>query len=248
MSALTVELGQRLPDLYTEMFAFVLQLSLSNDPGPADALRVQVNRLLGEVAAKASEAGYSQSAVEATRYAVVALVDELVLTSNWPCKNAWLGKPLQMEHFGSFAAGEQFFQRLDQIRGVQDAQRADVLEVYTLCLWLGFKGKYGGVQGMEQLRQLRATLIGELATAPTTPAPSQSKAVSTRDQAIGRARRKSDPKDMSPAWHPPSQALTMPSDLPVRPVLVASLALLALVYALLAGILSAGVSSVVQGS
>ncbi len=171
-----------------------------------------------------------------------------MLTSRWQAvKEPWLGKPLQLEHFGTFAAGEEFFRRLDAIRASQDPQRLDVLEVYTLCLCLGFKGKYGGVQGLETLRQLREELTGELYTAQLPTAPVQSVAVSARDQAIGRSRRKTNATDLSPAWRPPSQTLTLAKDLPARPALVACLATLLVVYGVLSALLGARASSVLEG-
>jgi len=47
-------------------------------------------------------------------------------------------------------AGELFFQYLQQILGRSDSEDvADLLEVYELCLLLGFKGRYSASRGAE---------------------------------------------------------------------------------------------------
>src|SRR5210317_728325 len=98
--------GTRLPDFCTEFFAFILELTQAHDPGDADKLRVRVNQFLDQIHANGLRIGHSEGGLNQAKYAMVALVDEIVLTSNWPIKNSWMAKPLQMEHFNSFAAGE----------------------------------------------------------------------------------------------------------------------------------------------
>ena len=96
--------------------------------------------------------GYSSADVGLAVYAFVAFLDESVLTSNQPMFAGWSGQPLQAEMFRDHMAGEMFFQRLDELLGQQDSEDlADVLEVFQLCMLLGFRGKYiGGDQGSLQ--------------------------------------------------------------------------------------------------
>ena len=55
----------------------------------------------------------------------------------------WPKKPLQEEIFGEHMAGELFFENLNEWLGRPDADEvADLLEVYELCLALGFRGRY----------------------------------------------------------------------------------------------------------
>ena len=52
-------------------------------------------------------------------------------------------KPLQEELFGRHVAGEVFFQNLEQLLGRRDSpELADLLEVYSLCVLLGYLGRY----------------------------------------------------------------------------------------------------------
>ena len=57
--------------------------------------------------------------------------------ANWP------RLPLQSELFGNQLGGEIFFQELQKTLSRNDStETADLLEVYYLCLLLGFKGRY----------------------------------------------------------------------------------------------------------
>jgi type VI secretion system protein ImpK len=92
-------------------------------------------------------------------------------------------RPLQEELFGRHVAGETFFQNLDTLLGRRDTpETADVLEIYQLCLLLGYLGKYSLLARAE----LRALLsrVGEK---------------------IERIRQSGT--DLSPNWAPPAGAL-----------------------------------------
>src|SRR5262249_46555623 len=53
----------------------------------------------------------------------------------------WIGSPLLLQYFGEAFAGVKFFERLDGVLE-RPEQEADVIEIYYLCLLLGYKGKY----------------------------------------------------------------------------------------------------------
>jgi type VI secretion system protein ImpK len=112
--------------------------------------RRQTRDLLASVERQAGQAGYAQADVQNTNYAVVAFLDESILDSNDPQRGNWT--PLHAELYGEAMAGENFFQNLDLLRNRRDSpQVADVLEVYYLCLLLGYRGRYAGyAQGRTQ--------------------------------------------------------------------------------------------------
>lgn len=235
----------RLIDAFDPLFVMVLQLQQATDPGDGDALRARLNEQLQAAAAQARELGASEAAVADARYALVALIDEVVLTSSWPLKDGWLGRPLQLEHFNSFAAGEEFFTRLQAARAGADPHRAQLLEVFATAISVGFRGKHVGVSGLEVLRGLQRELLAELTSAEQSVAPQQTVSVSERDVALNRTRRRSDPSDLAPAWRPPHEPMlsTLPKELPVRLVAVVSLATLLVVFLVLAGALRHGTSA-----
>lgn len=170
MQALEVTSKTTLGEIAADAIAFAVQLRRAQEPEP-NALRAEVKRLFAEIDAGGQAAGKDPSLVQAVRYALCAFLDELVLSSSWNIRQDWASRPLQMEYFNDFTAGEEFYRRIDALRGSDDPARREVLEVYVLILGLGFRGKYGGMAGLEELRQLRARLQAELAGGKTGPQP-----------------------------------------------------------------------------
>jgi type VI secretion system protein ImpK len=106
--------------------------------------RAHIVRALEEAAAAARGQGYTPEDARLAEYAVVALLDESVL-HNPRLAPVWAQRPLQDERYGQHLAGEWFFQHIDQLLARPDSLAlADILEVYQLCLQLGFRGRYGG--------------------------------------------------------------------------------------------------------
>lgn len=98
--------------------------------------------------------------VQQAKYALAAFLDELVLSSSWPGRNQWMGTPLQLEFFGEHLAGEGFFKRLNELRQ-NPQENIQVLEVYYVCLQLGFEGMYR-LRGLEQLLALQVDLRSQI--------------------------------------------------------------------------------------
>jgi type VI secretion system protein ImpK len=70
-------------------------------------------------------------------------LDESVLKLQNPAFADWAQRPMQEEMFGHNRAGEVFFEHLRTLLARQDShETADCLEVYALCMLLGFKGQY----------------------------------------------------------------------------------------------------------
>ena len=168
-----------LADLCGDLLAFALQLKRSSDPGDAEAMRQKIDEQFRGLETKARQADVPQEDVQQAKYAICAFIDEMILTSSWALKESWADKPLQLEYFNDFSAGEEFYNKVDQLRG---AKKNAVLEVYYLCLALGFRGKYVDLQGMEKKKVLMDTMLREMrGAAPAAPG------------AVG----------LSPSWQPP---------------------------------------------
>ena len=101
--------------------------------------------------------------VQHIKYALTAFVDEAILNSAWPERTTWMGQPLQLQYFGEHIGGEGFFKRLTDLRQ-SGSQYINVLEVYYLCLQLGFEGMYR-MQGLEKLLALQVDLHNQITTA-----------------------------------------------------------------------------------
>lgn len=134
----------------------------SAPPTDAETLRREADALLAGFTDQALHAGYAGEDVEQAVYALVALIDERVLALPGTVGERWLSDPLQMRHFGSFAAGDEFYVRLARYRQPGQAARADVLEVFHLCLALGFLGRHADGQAAGQRHQLMGQVANEI--------------------------------------------------------------------------------------
>jgi type VI secretion system protein ImpK len=98
--------------------------------------------------------GYTQEDIELAIFAVIAFVDESIFNLRHPIFADWPRQPLQEERYGHHVAGEIFFQNLQKLLTRDDSpQLADLLEVYYLCLLLGFAGRYS-LGGRGELRAI----------------------------------------------------------------------------------------------
>jgi type VI secretion system protein ImpK len=109
----------------------------------AQAFRAQVWEAVKVADRDARAYGYPADDIELGVFAVVAFLDESILNLRQPVFADWPRQPLQEERYGHHKAGEIFFQNLTKILGRTDSPAlADLLEVYDLCLLLGFAGRY----------------------------------------------------------------------------------------------------------
>jgi type VI secretion system protein ImpK len=171
----------------------------------AESFRSHVKQLLSTAHEEARRTGYAGEDIKLAIYAVVVFLDESVLNSRHPAFAEWPRRPLQEELFGGHMGGETFFQNLNALLGRQDTDdMADVLEVYQLCLLLGFQGRYGGAGG-DQLRGW-ATAVAEK---------------------IARIRGRASA--LAPAWAPPGdEVIPIPQDPWVRPLAYGAIVVFAL--------------------
>ncbi len=172
----------------------------------AASFRQHVKQLLTLADDQARRAGYGPEHARLAIFAYIAFLDESVLNSGLPIFAEWPRQPLQEEIFGEHMAGETFFRIMQELLARQDSPAlADLLEVFLLCLLLGFKGKYSA--GGE------AAIQGLVAAA-------QEKILRIRG---GRG-------EFSPYWRPPTEVIATARDPWVRRlgILAGATALLAL--------------------
>src|SRR3954454_19417631 len=87
--------------------------------------------------------GYSQEDIELATFAVIAFVDESILNLRHPIFADWPRQPLQEERYGHHVAAKTFFQNLQKLLSRNNtSQLSAPLEIYYLCLLLGFAGRY----------------------------------------------------------------------------------------------------------
>lgn len=175
--------GQLAAALQEALTAIVRLRSERQPVSDAVAFRTLMKQLLATAQQDAAGLGYDSQDIRLAIFAVVAYLDESVLNARSPVFADWPRRPLQDELFGGHMGGEWFFQYLEQLLQRPDsAQLGDVLEVYQLCLLLGFRGRYGA-GGAGELHAIMSMVAARL------------------------ARLRGVPGDLAPAWRPPSDAL-----------------------------------------
>lgn len=137
----------------------------------SQAFRTQMQNALRAAEKEGIKKLYPPEDVRLATFAIVAFLDESILTSNNAAFTEWSGRPLQEEMFGHHRAGEVFFENIERLLSRSDSHAVgDLLEIYSLCVLLGYKGKYGlGDQGSvrpvldaiaDKIRRIRGPLTG----------------------------------------------------------------------------------------
>jgi type VI secretion system protein ImpK len=108
---------------------------------PSNSLRDTMDTLLKQLEQDAEASGYRESMAQSAKFALAAFADETVLTATFPLRSEWEKYPLQLEYFGEQLAGVKYYDRLEELMKSPE-ENADVIEVYYLCLLVGYKGKY----------------------------------------------------------------------------------------------------------
>jgi len=146
--------------MYDGFYALFL---LKSGCGPQDqaGFADRMTGFLGDIDRSARALGIPADDVTAAKYAFCAAVDEIILGSDYAIREAWETRPLQLRLFGDQLAGEHFFQRLEDLRAKGSAH-LQALEVYHLCLLLGFQGRFA-LDGRDKLNYLTARLGDEIA-------------------------------------------------------------------------------------
>ena len=109
----------------------------------AESFRTHMRRSLQTAMQEGRAMGYSSETVQMGVFACVAFLDESVLNLQSPVFGDWARRPLQEELFGGHTAGETFFRNLQRLLSEQDSSEvADALELHTLCLQMGYRGRY----------------------------------------------------------------------------------------------------------
>jgi len=127
--------------LCTDLFLIVIRMLETKKLGNPLSLRKLIFTFIDKFEQDCKEYGIDDNQMLDAEYAIVALIDETVLSIDGECRNYWILQPVQLHIFRNNIAGEQFFEKLKKLSAKPEINR-DVLEVYYLCMSLGFEGKY----------------------------------------------------------------------------------------------------------
>ena len=76
---------------------------------------------------------------ELSRYALVAWIDEMLVEASWSHREWWSNNVLEREIFNTRECAERFFVNAKE---ASTLPQRDALEVYYVCVVLGFRGIY----------------------------------------------------------------------------------------------------------
>ncbi len=155
-----IEKRKTLADTASDSLILILQLRATNDYGDPEVLKNRISEMFDKFERDARMAAIDNEKIHLAKFALIAFLDETIISSSWNQKDSWLSEPLQLKLFETFNAGEEFFDNLNKLRQ-RTSSNKDVLELFFLCLTLGFKGKYQ-LQSPENLRRIIDDLNMEL--------------------------------------------------------------------------------------
>ena len=144
------------------VFDLILRLK-AGIVAPSNELRPQIAKMLTDFEKRAERYRFNHKIIQVSKFALASFVDETVLTNNFPLRDEWEKYPLQLEYFGEQLAGNKFFDKLKAMLK-QMQVTADAVEVYYICMLLGFKGRYG-VYEQEKLLAIMQKTANELVKA-----------------------------------------------------------------------------------
>ena len=131
-----------------------------NAPSSAAEFNRRVDHFLSQFEKNARNFNKESAAIQNAKYAFCALMDEIILSSEFSLREEWERMPLQLRLFGEHLAGEGFFDHLEVLRRDPNAN-IEALEVFHTGLLLGFQGKYL-LEGQEKLGYLTARVGQEI--------------------------------------------------------------------------------------
>jgi type VI secretion system protein ImpK len=180
----------RLVDLCTPWLNLIVGLGRMGSVSDPAMIRARALELKAKLDKAADEAGIAPTDREAAVFGLVALMDETVLNTKGPARDAWIARPLQLELFGQNVAGEEFYTRLETYRKDRE-NRIEALEVSYCCLAFGFMGKLR-LAGTERHRSLLSDVEHDIAAVRgTSRRPLAPHASRTDEMAAAVARRRS---------------------------------------------------------
>lgn len=137
------------------IFDLVLRLK-AGIVAPSNELRPKVASLLDDFVRRAERYKFNHKIVSVAKFALASFIDETMLTNNFPLRSEWERNPLQLEYFGEQLAGNKFFEKLESMLQQPEVTQ-DAIEIYYLCMLLGFKGRYGVYEQEKLLAIMQST-------------------------------------------------------------------------------------------
>jgi type VI secretion system protein ImpK len=181
-------MNERLYQVCANVLVTAVQLATDSSLSGAPDLRQRLIGALDRMVSDGRRIGIADADLAEARYALVAFIDEQIMRSDWPGRAEWMARPLQLELYRENTAGENFFVRLRALLRAGD--RPVAVEVYYLCLVLGFQGAYrdgGEPQALEKFTRAARDQLRKVLPDATKVSPHAKPKGSTRSVKTGWA-------------------------------------------------------------
>ena len=101
---------------------------------------------------------YGTDILKLLHYALVSLIDEMLITKNWTGRIFWRSDTLENRIFSSRSSGDLFFENSTRILLDKDYKFRELAMCYYLCLCSGFRGKFHSQDNNVKIEQIKTEL------------------------------------------------------------------------------------------
>ena len=138
---MTPKFAYAVDDIFVYVIDLLSRIEHNEQPKHLDE-RSQIRALIERAEVRVD----SREEWKLAKYALVAWIDETLTQAEWNARKGWREKTLENSYFKSDDAAIQFFVKA---REAQEFANKDALEVFYICVMVGFRGIYSGSKGGE---------------------------------------------------------------------------------------------------
>ncbi|HEX4128853.1 MAG TPA: DotU family type IV/VI secretion system protein [Pirellulales bacterium] len=131
---MTPKFAEAVDPVYLHVLELLDRIAAGQNPDPHE----ERTRLRGWIDQAEGRLGQGQDWALA-RYALVAWIDEVLIDAQWQGRDWWNENVMEVDLFNTRLANEQFYVRAKEASSLA---RRDALEVFYICVVLGFRGLY----------------------------------------------------------------------------------------------------------
>lgn len=141
------------------LLGLVEQLRSTGSHADPAGLRLQLLERVREFESVARANGVPAHQISAARYVLCSFVDEVIAATPWGAGGVWAQRNLLQEFHQERSGADKSFKLLERLCE-EPATNHDLLELFYVCLSLGFEGRYRGTRnGHQQLDAIAARVL-----------------------------------------------------------------------------------------
>lgn len=169
------------------LLALVAQLRATGAHADPAGLRRQLLAHMAEFEAQAGASGVPRPRITAARYLLCSFLDEVIAATPWGL-GTWDAHTLLSEYHEERWGGDKCFELLERL-GENPAANAEVLELFYVCLALGFEGRWRGQpEGRARLEAIAERVLAAVRPAALQP-PEGARSLSLHWQGVSAPQR-----------------------------------------------------------